>query len=443
MSDLLLLLLVMIFGILPLSIFVYWYKYRGTIIYKTAIAVLSTNLLVTFAGFIVGEYGIRFLFFYIPFGYLTLVMGNIIFKRHIQRPLKGSIEILRKISEGDLNVEINEKLINSSDETGQMNQVLNKMIHNLNDTAEFARQVGEGNLDHEIQLLGDSDHLRSALLEMREKLKEASKLQEEKRIDEEKRSWANQGLAKLNEILRKQDDASELSYQILSFLINYMDANQGGIFIRNAEDPNNIVLELKSFYAFDRRKFIKKTFEWGEGLVGNCALEKQTIHLTEIPDNYIEITSGLGGANPHSLLLIPMKMEEEVLGIVEIASFNEFEKYQINFLEQASLSIASSLNMAETNSRTSELLKKTQQQAEEMAAQEEEMRQNMEELQATQEESTRRNQEVERLLEQSQQQAEVIEAKITEYEEREKGWQVKLDSANKKIKELEENLKKK
>ncbi len=133
----------------------------------------------------------------------------------------------------------------------------------------------------------------------------------------------------------------------------------------------------------------------GEGLVGNCALEKQTMHLTEIPDNYIQITSGLGGSEPHSLLLIPMKMEDEVLGVIEIASFNEFEKYQIGFLEQASLSIASSLNMAETNRRTSELLEKTQQQAEEMSAQEEEMRQNMEELQATQEESSRRAEEFE------------------------------------------------
>jgi putative methionine-R-sulfoxide reductase with GAF domain len=294
-------------------------------------------------------------------------------------------------------------------------------------------------------------------MEMKEKLRDAAKLQEEKRIEEEKRSWANEGLAKLNEILRKQDDVAELSYQIISYLINYMNANQGGIFIRNNDDPNNITLELQSFYAFNRRKFIKKTFELGEGLVGNCAIEKKRVHITEIPDNYIQITSGLGGSNPKSLVLVPMKLEDEVLGVIEIASFNNFEDYQIDFLEQASLSIASSLNMAETNKRTSELLEKTQQQAEEMSAQEEEMRQNMEELQATQEESTRRNVEMEKLLEesqiqkedmeriieQSQKQAEEIEMQIVEFEEREIVWETKLESANEKIKELEAKLKKK
>lgn len=395
MSSLLIFILYMILVAIPLGVFVNRIRYRGTIIYKTALAILATNILVGIASFMIGFYGIKHLIWYLPFGYLVLLIGNFVFKKFIQKPIKGSIEALQKMSKGDLEIEINEEVKKSNDETGQMNIVLDEMIKNLRDTAEFARQVGEGNLDHEIELLGDSDHLRIALLEMKQKLQESAKIQEEKRIEEEKRSWANEGLAKLNEILRKQDDVAELSYQILSYIINYMNANQGGIFIRNNEDQNNITLELQSFYAYNRRKYIKKVFELGEGLVGNCALEKQTMHLTEIPDNYIQITSGLGGSEPHSLLLIPMKMEDEVLGVIEIASFNEFEKYQIEFLEQASLSIASSLNMAETNRRTSELLEKTQQQAEEMSAQEEEMRQNMEELQATQEESSRRAEEFE------------------------------------------------
>lgn len=426
MSDFLIFILVMIFGILPLSILIYWSKYKGTIIYKTAYAILITNILVAIGSFSIGYFGIKYLIWYVPLGYIALLIGNLIFKKFVQRPIKASIGALTKVSKGDLDVVIDEDVKASNDETGQLNIALNDMINNLRHTAEFARQVGEGNLDHEIELLSESDHLRIALMEMRDELKEAAKQQEEKRIEEEKRSWTNEGLAKLNEILRKQDDVSELSYQILSFIINYMKANQGGIFIRNNEDKNNITLELKSFYAFNRRKYIKKVFELGEGLVGNCALEKQTIHLTEIPDQYIQITSGLGGSNPHSLLLVPMKMEQEVLGIIEIASFNNFEKYQIDFLEQASLSIASSLNMAETNRRTSELLERTQQQAEEMAAQEEEMRQNMEELQATQEESTRR--------------AEESEMQIIELQDTNDQLERDLEKAYKKIEELEAKL---
>jgi len=390
MSPFLIFILIMIFGIVPISYFVYWYKYRGTIIYKTAFAILITSLLVGIASFGIGHFGIKYIYWYIPIGYLVLLTGNLIFKKYVQKPLKITTDTLQKLVKGDLNVQIDEKYKLSNDETGQMNLALDEMITNLKETAEFARQIGEGNLEHEIELLGETDHLRIALTEMKEKLKEAKKIQEEKRIDEEKRSWANEGLAKLNEILRKQNDVEELSYQIISFLVNYINANQGGIFIRNNENPENITLDLKSFYAFNRRKYLKKSFELGEGLVGNCAIEKKRIHLTEIPDNYIRITSGLGGSNPRSLILIPMKLEEEVLGVIEIASFNKYEEHQIKFLEQASLSIASSLNMAETNKRTSELLAKTQQQAEEMSAQEEEMRQNMEELQATQEESSRK-----------------------------------------------------
>ncbi len=429
MSPLLIFVLAMLFGILPLSYFVYWYKYRGTIIYKTAFAILITNLIVGIASFSVGHFGIKYIIWYIPVGYISLLIGNIVFKKVVQRPIKSTTVALQRIAKGNLDIKIDEELKSNNDETGHMNTALDGMVANLRGTAEFARQIGEGNLDHEIELLSESDHLRIALTEMKEKLKEAQKIQEEKRIEEEKRSWANEGLAKLNEILRKQNDVEELSYQIISFLVNYINANQGGIFIRNNDDPNNITLELKSFYAFNRRKYIKKSFELGEGLVGNCAIEKKRIHLTEIPDNYIRITSGLGGSNPRSLILIPMKLEEEVLGVIEIASFNKYEDYQITFLEQASLSIASSLNMAETNKRTSELLEKTQQQAEEMAAQEEEMRQNMEELQATQEESSRR--------------AEDFEQQLIELQDENDELVRQLEKANAKIKDIEKKNSKK
>jgi len=428
MSELLIFILAMVFGVMPVSIFVYWYKYKGTIIYKTAFAILITNLFVAVSSFVVGKHGLIYLIMYVPVGYLSLLIGNLLFKKFVQKPIKASINVLDKISKGDLNVKISEEIKQSNDEIGKMNVSLEQLVANLRDTAEFARQVGEGNFNHQIELLSKSDHLRIALTEMKEKLQEAAKLQKEKQIEEEKRSWANEGLAKLNEILRKQDDVEELSYQILSFLVNYTKSNQGGIFIRNNEDEGTISLDLKAFYAFNRRKFIKKSFELGEGLVGNCALEKQRIHLTEIPDNYIQITSGLGGSNPKSLLLIPMKMESEVLGVIEIASFNTFEDYQIEFMEQASLSIASSLNMAETNKRTSELLERTQQQAEEMAAQEEEMRQNMEELQATQEESSRR--------------AEDFEMQLIELQDTNDVLERELQQAKKEIEKLEAKLKK-
>ncbi|MBU8893458.1 MAG: GAF domain-containing protein [Bacteroidales bacterium] len=181
-------------------------------------------------------------------------------------------------------------------------------------------------------------------------------------------------------------------------MVNYLKANQGGLFIKNDDDDNEVFYDLVATYAFDRKKFSEKRIYPGEGLVGTCAIEKSTVYMTDIPDNYIKITSGLGGANPQSILIVPLKIEEDVLGVIEIASFNTFEKHEIEFVEKIAQNIASTLSSVKVNERTSQLLEKTQQQAEEMSAQEEEMRQNMEELQATQEEAARKSSEMESFI---------------------------------------------
>lgn len=443
MTPLFVFILVMTLGVLPLAILVYYFKYKDTIIFKTSFAILITTYLVSIASFIIGKYGLIHLIWFVPAGYIFLLIGNTIYKKYVQKPVKRLSEALTKLKQGDLNIEIEKVNNRFKDEIDMMKSSLEETISELKHTAEFAKQVGDGVYDKEIELLGEKDELRSVLMEMRDKLKNAADISRKQKIEEDKRKWVNEGLAKLNEILRQNDDVEEISFSIISYLVNYLDANQGGIFIRNTDNEDSLTYDLKAAYAYSRRKYMEKSFELGEGLIGNCAIEKKTTYMTEIPDNYIEIKSGLGESNPRSLLLVPMKMEEEVLGIIEIASFNEIEKHQREFIEQASLSIASTLNMTETAKKTSELLERTQQQAEEMAAQEEEMRQNLEELQATQEESSRKSEEVEKLLEETQEQAKKMEEQVEEFQEREVVWQIKLKSSGDKIKELEEKLNKK
>lgn len=443
MNPLLLFILIMTLGVLPLSYFVYWYKYRNTIIYKSAFAIIFSSYIIAITSYLVGYLGIMNIIWFIPVGYLALFITNLYFKNYIQKPVRKTNDILDNLAEGNLESTIEEKHKKQKDEIGRMNVSLEKTVNNLKETAEFARQVGEGNLDYEIEMLGDSDHLRQALLEMKDKLKEAANIQEEKRIEEEKRRWTNEGLAKLNETLRQEEDVEELAYNIIHFLVNYLGANQGGIFVRTEDDENNPVYELKAAHAFDRRKYIDSTFKPGESLVGTCAIEKETIYMTEIPHDYIQVTSGLGDSNPDALLLLPMKIEEDVLGVIEIATFGKFEDYQVKFVEEASLSIASTLKSTETNKRTKELLEKTQQQAEEMSAQEEEMRQNMEELQATQEESTRKADEYERQLNEAQQKEERLQKELEEARQKSKENKEELDKALKRIKELEAKLKNK
>lgn len=176
-----------------------------------------------------------------------------------------------------------------------------------------------------------------------------------------------------------------------------MEASQGALFLLDddtTKDRQEQELYIKSAYAYERKKRLDHRVQAGEGLIGQCFLEKDYIYLTEVPDSFISIKSGLGDANPRSILITPMIVNEQVYGIFEIASFKEIEQYQIDFMMELGENIAMTLNNFKVNERTKKLLEETQEQSEQLRSQEEEMRQNMEELQATQEEQERQQKEM-------------------------------------------------
>ena len=285
------------------------------------------------------------------------------------------------------------------DELHEMIQALKKSIQGLTQKTEFAEEIGKNNLSHKLEVLSEEDNLGKSLIKMRDNLLSAKEEERKRKIEDEKRRWINEGLAKFSDLLHSQsDNLQDFSYAILSNLIKYLNVNQGGVFLYNDDDKDQVHFELVASYAFNRRKFKEKRILYGEGLIGTCALEKQTIYLKEIPESYIEITSGLGKRSPNNLILVPLKKEDEVLGILELASFDEIEPYKIEFIEKIAENFAATMAAVKVKIRTNQLLERTQQQAEEMAAQEEEMRQNLEELQATQEESARKTAEMESLL---------------------------------------------
>lgn len=345
------------------------------VIVTKAKSILYKGLIVSFIGLIL----------------LTVVIWFI--ARNITSPIIKVTEILKSLAKGktDESLLLN---IKTKDEVGEMALALNTSIKGLNKKAEFANQIGSGKIDYELELLSQEDQLGQSLIKMRNSLLKAKSEEEKRKVEDEKRRWSNEGLAQFAEILRKDNDnLNTLAKEIIKKLVHYLNANQGGLFILNDQERSTVIYDLLAAFAFDREKYLKKQIELGEGLVGTCAAEKNTIYLTEIPQNYVHITSGLGGANPNSLLLVPLKVENDVLGVIELASFNKLKSHEIAFVEKAAESIASTLKSVRINTKTSELLEQSQQQAEEMAAQEEEMRQNMEELQATQEESTRKREE--------------------------------------------------
>lgn len=317
--------------------------------------------------------------------------------RSLANPINKTKIILQQMSKGILP---KEKLTEGNDEIGQMSKALNQVVQGLNDVSNFTNEIGKANFDTNFKPLSEDDTLGLSLLEMREELIKAKKEEEKRQEENIHRNWASQGVALFSDILRQNNDNLEkLSYEIISNMVRYTNSNQGGIFIVNDIDRDHLFLEMTACYAYDRQKFLTKKIEIGEGLVGRCYQEKERIFLTEIPDNYIKITSGLGDNNPTCLLIIPLTYNNNVYGIMEISSFNVFHDYEIEFMERIGESIAATISTTKSNIQTSLLLEQSQQQAEEMASQEEEMRQNMEELRATQEQSARREEELQREVE--------------------------------------------
>ena len=255
----------------------------------------------------------------------------------------------------------------------------------------FIEAISAGDYNAEIQLDGDSA-LGDTLYKMRNKLRENAD-------DDRKRNWSTSGLAQIGDILRVNNTSkTDLYDSIIKFVVKYTRSSQGGLFLFNDDSESDKFLELVACYAFERKKFLKKHVAIGEGLVGQCYLEGERIYLLEVPNEYVTITSGLGGSTPSALLLVPLKVNDKIFGVVELASFNKYEEHEIGLVEKLTESIASTISAVNVSESTRILLEKTQQQAEEMRAQEEEMRQNMEELEATQEEMRRKEKHIQNML---------------------------------------------
>jgi putative methionine-R-sulfoxide reductase with GAF domain len=279
--------------------------------------------------------------------------------------------------------------LSAPDEIEELNTSVNEVLEQLKDATEFVSAIATGNLAFDYKTLDTQyaegkNKLADSLISMQNKLKDMN-------AEEARRQWANEGLTKFVDILRSSNDnIVTLGDKIISSLVQYTGSNQGGLYVLNDEDENNKYLELMSLFAFNLKKFEKQKIRLGEGLLGQTFLEKETTVLNEIPDEYIRITSGLGDANPKSILAVPLKLDKEVYGIVELASFKDYQRHEIEFVEKLAETIASTLGSVKAAQKNKHLIEQFQQQTEEMRAQEEEMRQNMEELQATQEEMARK-----------------------------------------------------
>ncbi|MDN5203811.1 PAS domain S-box protein [Fulvivirgaceae bacterium BMA10] len=265
-------------------------------------------------------------------------------------------------------------------------QCLDSLHHKIHEVIRFVQSLD--NDSFKFSYINPEDEIGKSLVELGEK-------QQQQKEAEFKRHWKTEGLARFSEILRtNEQDLKDLSFRILCNLVKYVNANQGGFFIEEEKEGVRF-LELSACFAYDSKKFVEKHISEGQGLIGQSMLEKDVIHVTDIPTDYVSITSGLGESTPTNLIIIPLMLNDKFYGAFELASFESFEEYQIDFLKEVATNIASAIATVKTNGHTQKLLDESQSLAAELRSTEEEMRQNMEELQATQEEMRRKQTETE------------------------------------------------
>ncbi|HOK51706.1 MAG TPA: PAS domain S-box protein, partial [Bacteroidales bacterium] len=269
-------------------------------------------------------------------------------------------------------------------------QTVQQMKEQMDINAQFAKAIGEGNYYSEFKVVSPDDILGNSLLIMRNNLLKNYQKEAEQ-------NWIAEGKDQISNILRLHNKIEELAYEVIVKLIQYINAIQGAFYIY--DDEKDKIINVAT-YAYNRRKYLKQEFSIGEGLIGECAFEMDIIYRTEIPDDYVTITSGiLGDKKPKSLLIVPLISDEKLQGILEFASLqDEIPELTITFMRELGEIIARTIFNLKVTERTERLLRESQKMTEELQENEEQLRQNAEEMRATQEELRRSNEQLEKQI---------------------------------------------
>ena len=268
--------------------------------------------------------------------------------------------------------------------TDNVNQLAGNLTTQVRAIAEVSTAVTKGDLTRsiEVEAAGEVAALKDNINQMIKNLQETT--QRTKDLD-----WLKTNLAKLTGLLQGQREFLAVSKSILSELAPLVGAQHGAFYIAEADttletqgqnpvdgqrNGNKDVFKLLAGYAFKERKGVSNRFRPGEGLIGQCAVEKERILVTDAPSDYVHISSGLGEARPKNIVVQPVVFEGQVKAIVELASFNRFSEIELGLIEQFSESIGVVLNTISSGMRTEDLLKQSQALAGELQSQQEELR---------------------------------------------------------------------
>ncbi|MEX0981611.1 MAG: GAF domain-containing protein [Bacteroidales bacterium] len=280
----------------------------------------------------------KILLFLVSGAIILLLSGVLCFFFFIYLPLSGLKEKMNSISRAEpVKREKNYEVF----EFKQMALALQRHLKRLNEITYIASDLSKGKIEDNFKAMGEQDAIGHAILKLKEGIIRSKKDALERRRLDEQQNWASSGLARFGEILRDfEQNLGDSTNTFIRELVKYVDVEAGGFFLMKRSNEGNQVLQLTGFYAFDREKQLSKNYLPGEGLVGRCAVEKLSILITDVPADYIRIRSGMGEDYPSTLLLVPVMFDDEVAGVIELASFGEIEQYKIDFLESLGKSAA-------------------------------------------------------------------------------------------------------
>jgi HAMP domain-containing protein/signal transduction histidine kinase/CheY-like chemotaxis protein len=275
--------------------------------------------------------------------------------------------------------------------TENVNQLAANLTTQVRAISEVASAVTKGDLTRMIRVAakGEVEELKDTINQMIANLKETTLLNQEQ-------DWLKSNLAKFTQMLQGQKDLNTVTRRILSELARVVNAQRGMFYILEQDEAfSGPHLKLFASYAHQQDISLNRQFALGEGLVGQVALEKERILLSNVPKDYIRIGSGLGEANPMNLIVLPVLFEKEIKAVIELASFETFNETHLDFLGQLTESIGIVLNTIETNSRTEHLLEQSTSLADELRRANEELQDKAHLLVKQKEEVENKNKEVE------------------------------------------------
>ena len=255
------------------------------------------------------------------------------------------------------------------DLTDDVNQLAANLTNQVRAIDEVASAVIEGDLTRQVSVAasGEMAVLKDNLNEMIRKLRETTRVNTEE-------DWLKTNLERFTRMLQGQRDLATVSSMILSELAPLVGAQHAVFYVLTETDGGEPVLQFQAGYGYKERKHLAQFFRIGEGLVGQCAVEKERILLTEVPGDYIQVNSGLGEAVPLNIIVLPILFEGRVRAVIELASLATFSRTHQSFLEQLTESIGLVLNTVDATTVTEKLLEQARSQAHELRSRQDQLR---------------------------------------------------------------------